>query len=86
MGIPGAPAVRTFYAIVLLMLLAVVLVFAVENQQAVSVRFLNWSMSTSKALLVVGAYVLGMMSGATVVGLFNRLLRRVADRPATGRR
>jgi hypothetical protein len=32
------------------------------------------------ALLVIGGYVLGLLSGATVVGLLNRLLRRVTQR------
>jgi putative membrane protein len=71
---------RTVYAILLLLFLGVVMVFAVQNQQPMTVRFATYAMNAPIALTVIGAYILGMMSGATVVGLLNRLLRRVTVR------
>jgi putative membrane protein len=71
---------RTVYAIVLLLFLAVVFLFAIQNTQPETVKFAGWAMTAPMAMLVVGVYVLGMLSGATVVGLINRLLRRVTVR------
>jgi uncharacterized integral membrane protein len=71
---------RTFYLIVLLLLLVAVLVFAVQNTQAVTLHFPGAELTTPLAQMVIGVYVLGMLSGATVVGLLNRLLRRATHR------
>lgn len=75
---------RTFYGLILLLFLGVVLIFSLQNSQAVTVRFLGYSATGPIPLLVIGVYLLGMMTGATVVGFINRLLRRVGDHtPAT---
>jgi uncharacterized integral membrane protein len=71
---------RTFYTVLLLIFLVAVLVFAAQNTRVTSVRFLGWSVSAPAAQMILGVYVLGMMTGATVVALLNRLLRRVTQR------
>jgi uncharacterized integral membrane protein len=68
------------YSDILLLFLAAVLLFAAQDTQTVTVQFLGWGMPSPLALLVIGVYVLGMLSGATVVGLLSRLLRRVTRR------
>jgi uncharacterized integral membrane protein len=71
---------RIFYGLLLLALLAVVGVFAVQNDEAVTVRFLNWDMVIPLALVAGVSYLLGMFSGWTVVGFISRSLRRVTGR------
>ena len=71
---------RTIYTILLLLFLGVVLTFALQNQQSLTVRFASYAVSAPIAITVLGAYVLGMMSGATVAGLINQTIRRVTVR------
>jgi uncharacterized integral membrane protein len=51
--------------------------FAYFNQQEVSLRFLDWSHTTSVAVVAAAAYVLGMLSGWSVVGMVRRSFDRV---------
>ncbi|HEX3152060.1 MAG TPA: LapA family protein [Gemmataceae bacterium] len=70
---------RLFYFILLLIFLGAVVAFAVQNRDAVAIKFMDWNESYPLPLLLGAAYVLGMFSGWTVVGLIRRSLRRVAD-------
>ena len=70
---------RFFYLLVLLALIAAIGIFAFQNAEAVDVQFLKWGMSTSLAAVVGAAYLLGMLSGWTVVGLFRRSLYRATE-------
>lgn len=76
---------RIFYLLVLLVLIAAIGIFAFQNAEAVDVQFLKWGMTTSLAAVVGAAYLLGMLSGWTVVGLFRRSLYRATEPPQQGR-
>jgi uncharacterized integral membrane protein len=52
--------------------LLVIVIFSIQNLEAVDVSFLFWSMSISKVVLVLGTYVLGMISGWGLVELMKR--------------
>jgi uncharacterized integral membrane protein len=71
---------RLLQAILLLLLLGALFLFALQNTQAVTVRFLGWSMTPPVPLLIIGSYVLGMLSGWTVVAFLGRTVRGVAER------
>lgn len=53
-------------------LLLVVLVFSFQNRDAVDVAFLLWSMSIPKIFLILGTYVLGVMSGWGLIVLLKQ--------------
>jgi putative membrane protein len=72
---------RFIQAAILLVFLAVVGMFAIQNTQSLTVQFLNWGLTSSVALLAVGIYFLGMLSGWTVVAFMSRSIRRVTERP-----
>jgi putative membrane protein len=72
---------RFLQAVLLLTFLGAVLVFAVQNMQAVTLQFLHWRLDAPIALLVGVIYLLGMLSGWTVVAFVGRSLRIVAERP-----
>lgn len=55
-------------------LLLAVIVFALQNRETVGVSFLVWSLSISKVFLILGTYVLGMLSGWGVVELVKRVM------------
>jgi uncharacterized integral membrane protein len=57
-----------------IVLLLAVLVFAVQNRAAVDVSFLAWSFSVPKVFLILGTYVLGMLSGWGAVELLKRAI------------
>jgi uncharacterized integral membrane protein len=72
---------RFVYLVILLLALAALVVFAVQNNQTVTLQYLNWSITCPLPLLFAIVYVLGMVSGWTVFGLLRRSLRRVTESP-----
>jgi uncharacterized integral membrane protein len=58
-------------ALAVLLCLAV-LIFSFQNREAVNVSFLRWSMSLPKIFLILGTYVLGMLSGSGLVAVLKR--------------
>jgi uncharacterized integral membrane protein len=63
-----------------------VALFAFHNQQEVTLTFFNWSLTASIAAVVGVSYVLGMLSGWTIVGMLRRSLHRVTERPIVEQR
>ena len=55
--------------------------FAWFNREPVSLRLFEWSATLSLAAVAAAAYVLGMLSGWSVVGMLRRSLSRVTERP-----
>jgi len=70
---------RIFYLLVLVLFLAVIGVFAYQNQETVSLTFLQQSLAWPLALIIGVVYGLGMLSGWTVVGFLRRSWREVAE-------
>ena len=71
---------RFIQAVILLAFLGVVGLFAVQNTEAITVSFWTWKATGPVALLAIAAYLLGMLSGWTVVSFFTRSLQRVTER------
>jgi uncharacterized integral membrane protein len=57
--------------LVTVVLLAIV-AFSIQNLGVVEVSFLVWSVSISKLILILGMYLLGMLTGWGVVELVKR--------------
>jgi len=65
--------------------------FAVENQHEVSLSFLKREMELPVSVVVGASYLLGMLSGWSVVGLLRRSFNRASEvlddiRPANSAR
>jgi uncharacterized integral membrane protein len=73
---------RFIQAVVFLAFLGAVGLFAVQNTEPITVTFWTWKTTGPVALLAIAAYVLGMLSGWTVVSFVRRSLRKVSERPA----
>jgi uncharacterized integral membrane protein len=71
---------RIVQGLLLLGFLGAVGVFALQNTQIVEVRFAAVSLRASVALLIVGVYLIGMLSGWTVMSFLARSYRRVTER------
>jgi putative membrane protein len=74
-------AMRYIQAFVFLTFLVAIGVFAAQNTGVIRVNFLNWNLSQPVALLSVAVYVLGMLSGWTVLAFMRGSFRRVTQRP-----
>jgi uncharacterized integral membrane protein len=67
---------RLFCLLVLLAFAGVVVAFALQNQQEVTLSFFGQSHTASVALIAGVAFLLGMFGGWSVVGLLRRSLGR----------
>ena len=76
----GDLTMRFFCFLVLAAAIAAVTVFAVQNDESVSIKYFDREISLPMAQLVGGVYALGMVSGWTVVGMLKRSIERVTDR------
>lgn len=72
---------RFLQAIIFLAFLGVIGIFALQNTEILTFHFLNWNVTGPVALLTIAVYLLGMLSGWTVVAFAMRSLRRVSQQP-----
>ena len=72
---------RFLQAVVFLAFLLAIGVFAAQNTGVVTVNFLGWNLQQPVALVTVAVYVLGMLSGWTVLAFMRGSLRNVTQRP-----
>jgi len=49
--------------VIFVILIALVLIFVVQNMQVVEVRFLAWTVSMSRALMIFGTLIIGIIAG-----------------------
>ncbi len=73
---------RIIYALLLLIFLGAITIFAVQNQGSITLQFLDRSISSPRSLLIVLIYLLGMLSGWTVVGIGRNWYRHAMTRPS----
>jgi uncharacterized integral membrane protein len=71
--------VRIFCFVVLVALVGAIAVFAYQNAGQTSIQFLSWGVLLPVAAVAGAAYLMGMVSGWTVVGIFRRSLHRVTE-------
>lgn len=62
---------RYIYITLIVLVTAAVVVFKVQNVASTTVTFLNISMTLPVALLVVAAYLLGMVTGSAFLSLLR---------------
>jgi uncharacterized integral membrane protein len=74
--------VRYLLGLLLLIFLGALGLFAVQNMQPITVAFWNWSLTAPVALVAVASYLLGMLSGWSVVAFVRSSLRQVRSRAA----
>jgi len=72
---------RMFYGIILLILLTAIGVFVFQNRGNVTLNYLDRTLTTSLAMLIGATYVLGMITGWTVLGFLRKSIHRVSQAP-----
>lgn len=68
---------RFLYFLILVIFLGAIGLFAFQNRDLLTVTFWRWSISSSTSLLIILVYLIGMVSGWTVVGFLRRSLYEV---------
>jgi uncharacterized integral membrane protein len=53
--------------IILLVLSLLLVIFAVQNYEVVSIQFLFWSFQTSRTIILFGAFIVGVFVGLMAV-------------------
>jgi uncharacterized integral membrane protein len=71
---------RAFYLLVLMVVVTALAVFAWQNQEAATLHYLDRTVTLPLAALIGAVYLLGMLSGWTVVGILRRSLERATER------
>lgn len=66
---------RYVIGVVAALLLLAILIFAIQNLAAVDVTFLGWSASIPKFVVILGSYVLGMITGWGLVEVVKLAFR-----------
>jgi uncharacterized integral membrane protein len=52
--------------IVFVILAVLILLFVIQNTQVVETRFLVWTISMSRSLLLLGTFIIGVIAGLLV--------------------
>lgn len=66
---------KVLYTFLLVLCAVALLLFALQNLRAITVSFFSWSLTLPIALVVIGAYLLGMASGGALLGFLRRSWR-----------
>ncbi|WP_018950390.1 lipopolysaccharide assembly protein LapA domain-containing protein [Thioalkalivibrio sp. ALMg11] len=66
---------RYLYTLLIIVFVAVVAIFAIQNLRLVTLNFLTLYVTLPLALLIVGIYLLGLISGGALVALLKRWIR-----------
>jgi uncharacterized integral membrane protein len=74
-------AMRGLYVLILILIVAALALFAYQNGESVTLQYFQRSVTLPMSLLIVVVYLLGMLSGWTVVGFLRRSWRGAMDRP-----
>jgi lipopolysaccharide assembly protein A len=64
--------VRWIYLAIVVVFVAALIIFVIQNAGSVSVSFLTWAIDLPIAVVVVVVYVLGAMTGGSLYGLLRR--------------
>ena len=75
---------RFLYFLLLLAFAGAVGVFAYQNNEPITLKYLDRTLTSRLDLLIAAAYFAGMFSGWTVVGILRRSWQRVVERPQHG--
>jgi putative membrane protein len=72
--------VRWVYLIVIIVFVAAIVMFAIQNLELVTMSFLGFSVRSPLAVLAVIVYVLGAITGGSLFALLRKSVRATRDR------
>jgi len=72
---------RWVYLAIVILFIAAVVLFAVQNLGAVTTSFMGFSVRAPLAILIVIVYVLGAVTGGSLFALLRKSVRGSRSRP-----
>jgi lipopolysaccharide assembly protein A len=72
---------RYVYAVLIIVITTTVLLFKIQNIGLITISLLNMSLTLPASLLIVGVYVLGMLTGSVLWSLLSGLLKAAMRKP-----
>lgn len=72
---------RWFYTFVVIVFVAVIVIFALQNFGPVTVQFLSLSIELPIALFAIAIYIIGMATGSSLLGLVRSSYRKSRPQP-----
>ncbi len=72
---------RIIYTIFVVLMAVAVVVFCLQNLTTVEMSFLNWRISLPLPFLVVTVYILGMVTGSTLLSFVRRTIHGATTKP-----
>lgn len=69
-------AMRFVYILLIVLTIAVLTLFKIQNLDQVTVTLFSMSATMSTSVLVVGVYILGMLTGGFVIGLIRTWFKK----------
>ncbi len=73
---------RWVYLVIVIVFVAAIVIFAVQNREMVTISFLGFSLRAPLALLTAINYVLGAITGGSVFALLRKSVRESRLRTA----
>lgn len=73
---------RYVYLTLVILFIAVLLIFAMSNLASATLSFLGWQVTAPLAGLIVLVYVLGMITGGSVLSFLRHSLHKATAKPA----
>jgi lipopolysaccharide assembly protein A len=70
---------RYLYISLAIILTIIILLFTFQNIGNVSIEFLSMSLTLPISLLVIGVYILGMMTGGSVFAFIKTLVKKTKE-------
>ena len=72
---------KWFHTAVVAVLAIIVLAFAVQNFQSTTISLFHWNITAPLAVIIVIVYVLGMLTGGSMMSLFRWAVSKSTTSP-----
>jgi putative membrane protein len=72
--------VRVLLSILLFIFVVALVTFIIQNGHSVEIRFLGWKQDAPMAVVSLGLYFLGMVSGWAVLGFLRRSVKAIREK------
>lgn len=72
---------RYVYILLIAVAVGILFLFQIQNLTAITVSFMDMSVTMPVTFLIVGVYLLGMFTGSAVVGLLRTWARGAMHKP-----
>jgi uncharacterized integral membrane protein len=72
---------RYIHIAIIVLAVAIIAIFKLQNLETVTVVFLTASLTLPASVLILLVYLLGMLTGSSVLALFRSLIRGAKKHP-----